>query len=269
MATAPTDVVLSVDSFADETAAKGEPKVDKNSPEWHEHLTEFELQRLRFFMLSGQINETLIEVVDFWTDIVFVATLWVFSQDGNPSDSFLGILASTNGFAVTTGEDRDFGLFHALFVAATGIMAINVVGRFFVAMRFIKYRKHFDGPTDWAWFFFGVLVCQVEPHNGVLLIQNIVKDEIPKISDYESVKTEIRMNSLLLFTEDIPQFIIQVIFALNVAQKALTVPWYVTTLVTVLKIVSVLGGLSIMGTRLKGLKIIHDRHRMVIVDKEN
>jgi len=104
---------------------------------WYgENITESELQRLKVFETSGRINETLIEVLDFWTDLAFVATLYVFSQDGNPGDSFLGFLVSSSDVDVDAGEvdDRDRGLFFQLFIVSAVVMLFNIVANFIVAM---------------------------------------------------------------------------------------------------------------------------------------
>mmetsp|Transcript_1804 Transcript_1804/g.5620 ORF Transcript_1804/g.5620 Transcript_1804/m.5620 type:complete len:257 (+) Transcript_1804:43-813(+) len=245
-------------SRADEVPSLGEGPKEGDAAigpraQWHHELSEYELQRLQFFQLSGRINETLIEILDFWTDIVFVATLFVFSQEGNPVNSFLGFLAATGNLPEVDGQ-RDFDLFRRLFIVGSIIMLFNVVARFAVALTRLKYVKFFDGATDWVRFLVGIFVCQVEPHNGILFIEGIVKNDLPPKSDYDSTLTEIRMNALLLLAEDIPQFIIQVIFAVNVNQSGLTVSWYVSTLLTMLKITAACGGIGVMMYKLSSLK---------------
>lgn len=228
----------------------------EEKPTWHHDLSEYELQRLQFFVLSGRINDTLIEVLDFWTDLAFLATLFVFSQPGNPAESFLGVIAATSGMTPLATEERDFGLFNDLFIAGAFFLVINIVARIFLAVsRAVRYKDIFQvGSGAWARWFVGMLICIIEPHNGLLFIDSIVKKDAYIRSDYKSTKEEIKLNSMLLFLEDLPQFILQIIFATNVSRIDLTISWYVSTLITVLKLTSAFGGISIMALRLSKLR---------------
>lgn len=225
---------------------------------WHKHLTDHELQRIQFFVLSGRINETLLEVVDFWTDVVFMATLWLFAQAGSPGDSFLGVLASTGDVSTSdyeeeTGE-RDYDLFRNMAIVASTILVFNVVMRSLIALKRLKRRDEFKNLWDWAQFIVGIFITIVEPHNGLLWIDSIFEDKVYLKSDYNSTVQEIKLNLLLVCAEDLPQFVLQIIFANVVKRQALTVSWYVATLTTSLKLVGMIAGVIIMATKLKGLK---------------
>jgi len=224
---------------------------NQGSSSW-DKLTEVEVQRLQMFAATGRTNEIIIEFVDLFTDIAFAATLYVFSQPGDPGDSFIDVLAST---VVTTPatEARDLDFFNSLFIAGLFILLLNAVSRLFVAgLAYRKYRKYINTPQEWGWFFLGALLMQVETHNAHYLLSQKFKDEVGPMSEPAFIAQEIRMNLLLLFAEDIPQLIIQSIFFSEVINVSLS--WYLAIGTTALKIVSVIGSTASSAIKLRGLK---------------
>ncbi|CAK9067862.1 Uncharacterized protein SCF082_LOCUS34276 [Durusdinium trenchii] len=214
-------------------------------------LTEMELQRLRLFETQTRVNQILIQTVDFITDIGFVCSLYLFSEPGEPGDSFLGVLAQT--YSLPGDEPRDFDLFRALFGVSLFFLLLNVLVRlFWAASLYRKYKDQIDGPKDHAHFLLGALITQAEPHQGTWYIQNLVRDESPPPSDYQYYKQQRNQDVLLLSIEDLPQFILQIIFSLNTS--TLTVTWYLAIFTTVLKIVSASIAIAAMTIKLPTLK---------------
>ncbi|GBG34603.1 Hypothetical Protein FCC1311_108242 [Hondaea fermentalgiana] len=191
--------------------------------------------------------------VDFWTDLAFVATLYIFSKPGDPGDSFLDVLAET--VAVPGEEPRDLDFFFALFVVGALTMLLNIVLRIVIFIQqCYKYRAYINTRKDYFMIAFALPVIMVEPHNGLLYFSSIIRDEAEPLSEYDYNKREVKINTFLLMLEDVPQFIVQILFWAQVKKGSLTVTWYLSTVVSVLKLTSAGVGIIITLYQLRQAK---------------
>lgn len=231
-------------------------------------MTPEQLRQLKSLKRSARINRVVLQVFDFWTDLVFLASVYVQSKraaiDTDIGDNNSGILlewlASTSSAGLPTNEtisspeDRD--LYNILFYAGITLMLVNSGWRFLLAVASIRRHSEISGHQEWSKWLIGVAVTVFEPKTGLDLIDSVMDIDHIYEDDKKYLKRESRLQASMILFENLPMFIIQVVYATS-SSGSFAVAWYVSIVVTILHLVAQL------------LELISVVHRYVFTHKEN
>lgn len=146
--------------------------------------------------------------------------------------------------APAPGEQEIKDQVYQLAIAAAFFFVINVVfraasGVFQIASNFYRIK----GTVNWFMVLFGLGVTIVDPWNGALIIESCMEKEYDdkELDDYLRTVQELKSDWILIWLENIPQFIIQVWYAVVIAESqhlGLPAAWFVAVFTTVLHLLS-------------------------------
>ena len=195
------------------------------------------MKRLKQTENADRAMNIVMEVVNQGTLIAFMVVL--FYQAG----SITSLPLSWAFFSSTVGKQCSSGppvvdpalqsTYYALAVASAVLLCINAVVRLTLALIPIFRRlSTIDTPREKINIVIGVLVSIVDPWNGALIIEAYLDPLGSDWTPYDMLVSELRIDVLLLIFNNVPQLIIQIIYAAasgNISDTS--VSWFVTIFV--------------------------------------
>mmetsp|Transcript_16623 Transcript_16623/g.20528 ORF Transcript_16623/g.20528 Transcript_16623/m.20528 type:complete len:257 (-) Transcript_16623:28-798(-) len=215
-----------------------------DSEDWKETLDKAEYERLRTYEKSGRIHETLVDIFDFWTDLALIAVLYIYSKGNDPDARFLQILASST-FTGCGDPFQSEDLFWNLFIASVVVMCISQFIRLLIACHRITLNSKMEDveAKDRPWLLLGVIITQFSPHNGQLVIDSRFEKSGFQTDVVRYTKVEMFTQVIILFGEDFPQFVIQVLFFSRTETGKLPIGFFLSTIVTILNTLIAIGNI--------------------------
>jgi hypothetical protein len=185
--------------------------------------------------------------------------------------SWYNLAVGACGIAPSASSSIVQGIYLQLGIAATFFFALNVLFRLGTASYQISSNSaRLAGAKPWVLVLFaGVPLTIIDPWNGAVFIESQFREKPndPDVKNYRGIIVELTANWLLLFMEDIPQFIIQIIYAVIAAQDqnyGLSPAWFVAVFTTLMHMASQIHELVYLQYSLPGLKDLANQANQLV-----
>lgn len=147
-------------------------------------------------------------------------------------------------------------------IASAFFFAFNAVFRAGMAVfQVFANSDRIKGALGWLLCLVGVGATVVDPWSGSVIIEHQLAPSYrdQELDDYRLTVKELRSNWLLLVLEDVPQFVLQIIYAVLVARSevvGLSPAWFVALATTLLHFASQLHEVVYLWAQLPKLRVL-------------
>ncbi|KAH9261008.1 hypothetical protein BASA81_000712 [Batrachochytrium salamandrivorans] len=185
--------------------------------------TAYELERLRKSERTAILNNLIFESADMLADFAFILVLFDQSVSINLPPTWYTLAFECSVSTPTTAQLQPVReeIFQVA-IAATVFFVFNALYRAGSAVfQIFANSDRIQGVLGWFMCLVGVGATVVDPWSGSVIIEHQLAPSYrdQELDDYRMTLKELRSNWTLLVLEDVPQFILQIIYAVIIARS--------------------------------------------------